>query len=378
MAHARSGQRLGKTCSRRCDPQRKTRVDPDVTVRLALVTLAVPEPMGQQAYERELAARAPGELGSDWRVDRVEVRTLRSPLPGTARVPSRLLTAAPATVRRATGRLLYRGHDLVHRFDLRLPPAPAPEVLTIHDVVPWRFPDEAMPPSDAASSARRAEVVVCPSQFSADEVATELGVRAPVAIPNGVDRAFFDPVPFSETELARHGIHPPFVLHAGGCSRRKNLEGLAGAWPLVRSRRPDATLVLVGPRDVRRDRLFAPLPGTVRTGRLDAGSVPRLMAAATSVVVPSLYEGFGLPALEAMAAGVPVVAARRSALPEVCGDAALLVEPDADALAEGLVTVLAAEFDTGAAIERGRRRAAGFTWEASAAAHAALWREKAR
>ncbi|MGA8726130.1 MAG: glycosyltransferase family 1 protein [Acidimicrobiales bacterium] len=377
MAHARSGQRLGKTCSRRCDPQRKTLVDPDVTVRLALVTLAVPEPMGQQAYERELAARAPGELGSDWRVDRVEVRTLRSPLPGTARVPSRLLTAGPATVRRATGRLLYRGHDLVHRFDLRLPPAPAPEVLTIHDVVPWRFPDEAMPPSDAASSARRAEVVVCPSQFSADEVATELGVRAPVAIPNGVDRAFFDPAPFSETELARHGIHPPFVLHAGGCSRRKNLEGLAAAWPLVRSRRPDATLVLVGPRDVRRDQLFAPLPGTVRTGRLDAGSVPRLMAAATSVVVPSLYEGFGLPALEAMAAGVPVVAARRSALPEVCGDAALLVEPDADALAEGLVTVLAAEFDTGAATERGRRRAAGFTWEASAAAHAALWREKA-
>jgi len=347
-------------------------------VRLALVTLAVPEPMGQQAYERELAARAPGELGSNWRVDRVEVRTLRSPLAGTARVPSRLLTAAPAMVRRATGRLLYRGHDLVHRFDLRLPPAPAPEVLTIHDVVPWRFPDEAMPPSDAASSARRAEVVVCPSQFSADEVTTELGVRAPVAIPNGVDRAFFDAVPFSETELARHGIHPPFVLHAGGCSRRKNLEGLAGAWPLVRSRRPDATLVLVGPRDVRRDRLFAPLSGTVRTGRLDAGSVPRLMAAATSVVVPSLYEGFGLPALEAMAAGVPVVAARRSALPEVCGDAALLVEPDADALAEGLLTVLAAEFDTGAVIERGRRRAAGFTWEASAAAHAALWRSKAR
>jgi glycosyltransferase involved in cell wall biosynthesis len=349
-----------------------------VSVRLGLVTVAVPEPMGQQVYEEELATRAAEELGDGWAVDRIEVRTLRSPLPGNARVPSRLMIDAPASLRRAAGRLLYRGHDLVHRFDLRLPPAPAPEVLTIHDVVPWRFPDEGMPPSDAASSARRAAAVVCPSQFSADEVAAQLGVAAPVAIPNGVDRGFFDAVPFSEHELGRSGIRPPFVLHAGGCTRRKNLEGLAGAWPLVRSARPDATLVLVGPPDERRDRLFAPLPGTVRTGRLDAEAVPRLMAAAAVVVVPSLYEGFGLPALEAMAAGVPVVAARRGALPEVCADGALLVEPDADTLAEGIATALAGEGDTESRVARGRRRAEGFTWEASVRAHATLWRSQVR
>ncbi len=349
-----------------------------MSVRLALVTMAVPEPMGQQVYEEELATRAAGELGDGWAVDRIEVRTLRSPLPGTARVPSRLMSEAPASMRRAAGRFLYRGHDLVHRFDLRLPPAPAPEVLTIHDVVPWRFPDEGMPPSDAASSARRAAVVVCPSQFSADEVAAQLGVRAPVAVPNGVDRAFFDAVALSEDELARFGIRPPFVLHAGGCTRRKNLEGLAGAWPLVASVAPDATLVLVGPPDERRDRLFGPLPGTVRTGRLDADAVPRLMAAAAVVVVPSLYEGFGLPALEAMAAGVPVVAARRGALPEVCADGALLVEPDADALAEGIATGLARQGDTESRVARGRRRAEGFTWEASAQAHATLWRSQVR
>jgi glycosyltransferase involved in cell wall biosynthesis len=348
-----------------------------VTVRLALVTLAVPEPMGQQRYEHEVAARGTTALGAGWSVDRVELRSLRSSVPGTARVPARLMVDAPASLRRAAGRFLYRGHDLVHRFDLRLPPAPSPEVLTVHDVVPWRYADESMPPSDAAESARRAAVVVCPSQFSADEVAAQLGVQAPVTIPGGVDRAFFGAAPLSEAELGRFGIHTPYVLHAGGCSLRKNLEGLAGAWPLVRSHRPNATLVLVGPRDERRDRLFGPLAGAVRTGRLEAAAVPKLMAGAAAVVVPSLYEGFGLPALEAMAVGVPVVAARRGALPEVCGDAALLVEPDARSLAEGIVTAIARDTGTDAMVERGRVRAKGFTWEASAAAHASLWKSQA-
>jgi glycosyltransferase involved in cell wall biosynthesis len=342
--------------------------------RLALATLAVGQPMGQQVYEHEVSTRAPAALGPEWDVDPVTVRTLRSPLAGTARVPSRLLSDASSPVRRMAGSLLYRGHDVVHRMDLRLPPAPRPEILTVHDVVSWRFPDEAMPPSDAGASARRAEVVVCPSQFSADEVSTELGVTTAVAIPNGVNPAFFDVAPLSAGQLADLGIETPFVLHAGGCTQRKNLAGLAGAWPLVLSARAEATLVLMGPADPRRNRLFDALPSTVLLGRVDDATARGVMAAASVIVVPSLYEGFGLPALEAMALGVPVVAADRSSLPEVCGDAAYLVEPDAEGLAEGLVAALAGGPDTEAMVSRGRLRVTGFTWEASVSAHTALWR----
>ena len=167
-----------------------------------------------------------------------------------------------------------------------------PRSLTIHDVVPWRFPDEGRAPRDAADSARRAAVVICPSQFSADEVASQLGVDSPVAIHNGVDPRFFGASRRSdESQLAGLGIRPPFVLHAGGLHPAEE-PGRPGRGVAPGPGGPPGTqLVLVGPPDDRRDRLFGPLPGTVPTGRVDDAAMPGVMAAAAVVVVPSDLRG---------------------------------------------------------------------------------------
>ena len=351
-----------------------------MTTRLALAAIAVEQAMGQQVYERRLVDGASDALGQEagsWDVEHFEVASLRAPVAADARIPSFVFTAKSPALRKAVGRLIYRKFDLVHRLDLRLPPAPHPEILTIHDIVPWRFSDEGVPSPDAADSARRADLVICPSEFSAGEVTEAFGVSRAVAIPNGVGAEFRDAVPLTEERLAELAIRRPFVLHAGGSTDRKNLSGLAEAWALVRQSHPELGLVLVGPANPRRDGLFAPLPGTVCTGWVDDATVRGLMASASAVVVPSVYEGFGLPALEGMAVGVPVVAANRSSLPEVCGDAAYLVEPDGRGLALGIEAALADGPESTAMVERGRRRAAEFTWERSLAAHAAIWRSYA-
>ncbi len=330
--------------------------------------------MGQQVYEEEIIRRAPGVLGDAVEVRREIVRSVRSELPGTARLPTWVLRSAPRPVRAVAGAAMYRGADVVHRMGLGMPPARVPEIITIHDTVAWRFPDESTPEPFASADLRRAVAVVAPSQFSADDVAEHLGIENVHAIHNGVDERFFDARPLDPEARARLGLEGPYVLHAGGASARKNLEGLAEAWPLVARARPDLTLALSGPPHPRRTALLGSLPRTRLLGRVADDVVPGLLAGAAAVVVPSLYEGFGLPALEGMAVGVPVVAARTSSLVEVVGDGGLLVEPNGPAIAEGLIAATSGDPEVERMRKRGRTRAQGFTWDRSAERHAELWR----
>lgn len=338
---------------------------------------ATDNPMGQQHYEHEIQ-RAIHDLPDPrgWRFELKRLAPLRAQIEGASRFPARLLRSSGDLTARAVGRTTYAKAGFVHRFDLRLPPAGAREVVTAHDLPPLRFPDEGGLPSWVGASARRAYGLIVPSTFASEELRSLLGVTRTWVVPLGLSSPYVAPRAASEAELAAFDLSGRFVLHAAGASDRKNLAGLAAAWPKVRAR-ADVTLVLAGPPDPRRDRLFAGLPDVRIIGKQPPETVARLMSAAAAVVVPSLYEGFGLPVLEGMACGVPVVAAATGALPEVSGDAALLVQPHAYGLAEGLSIVLEDEAIAARLRAAGPRRAAQFSWQRAAERHLDVYDELA-
>jgi len=218
------------------------------------------------------------------------------------------------------------------------------------------------------------------SQAARDEIVREMGPPPDriAVVANGVDTDLFRPLPDRRRAPGR------IVATASADVPLKGLDPLLRAFALLRRRRPGepAELVVVG-----RPRPNGPIPrlldelgldGSVRfvTGLPDAELVA-LYAEAEAAVVPSLYEGFSLPAIEAMACGLPLVATTGGALPEVVGDSALLVPPgDAPALADRLAVLLADAHLRRSLGERGRRWVAGrFTWEASARATADRYRE---
>ena len=344
--------------------------------RIVLASMATTVAMGQQGYEAHLAEALTRVAGTGWEVRTCRVRSLRSRAPGERRLPLQAVGSLPPHAGRWIGRAAYGRATVVHRLDLRIPPPAAPEVLTVHDLAPLRFADEGRLPRNWQASVRGAAAVVVPSAFTAAELEEITGVRA-VVITHAHDPELVGAAPLGDDALATLGISRPYVLHAGGATERKNLAALADAWAMVRAERIDATLVLCGPPDTRRDGHFATLPGTVRPGRLDRPTLVGLLRGAGLVVVPSTYEGFGLPVLEALTAGVPVVASDRGSLPEVVGDAGLLVEPTGPGLAEGILATLADPEGAAARAASGRARARERSWDDVAADHLDLYRRVA-
>ena len=255
-------------------------------------------------------------------------------------------------------------------------PARGPVVVTIHDIAPLVLPDPRRRKwwqnrrwrRLYRATARRAAIVIADSHFTAAELRRELGVpdeRLRV-VHLAADDFAIPPAGRDEEALARLGVRRPFVLAVGARDRRKNLALLQRAMPRVERACPGATLVLVGPRPAHER--GAADPSWQRTlGFVGEEDLASLYRSARALVAPSTYEGFGLPALEAMRLGAPVICARAASLPEVAGDAARYVEPDDDAQLAGVIVELLESDATFAAMRLASlARADRFSWDETA------------
>jgi glycosyltransferase involved in cell wall biosynthesis len=282
-------------------------------------------------------------------------------------VPQRLAAMTLAAARPGPLRAHFRGADVVHYpLTLRLP-ATAPSVVTLHDVqhldLPAMFPRGELLFRRLAwhRSVRGADRVIVISEFVRERAVARLGLdptRLRV-VPLGLDHALLRPGA-AERE--------PFLLYPARRWPHKNHERLFAAFALVRRERPELRLVLTGGGGA------GGLPeGVESRGHVAFTEVVELMQRAAALVFPSLYEGFGLPPLEAMACGCPVASSNAAALPGTVGGAARLFDPhDPRSIADAVLDVLA---DPEPWAARGLARAAAFSWDATARATDAVYRE---
>jgi len=266
-------------------------------------------------------------------------------------------------------------------------------VATIHDLgflrVPATFSRTFVTRSKVLvrRTARRAARVITGSAFSRDDLIAEYGLdpRRLAVVPYGIGPEYFAaaaaPAAEAEAVLSRHGIRKPYILSVGRLNPRKNLPALAGAF----ARMKKATglphrLVLAGPADYRTKATLAAVsaavPDVLVAGLVPDRDLPLLYREAEIFVYPSLFEGGGLPALEAMAAGTPVIASKTSSLPEMVGDAGILIDPESvDDIARAL-TRLAADPELRRTLrEKGRTRSRSMTWENAARATLRVYEE---
>lgn len=317
-------------------------------------------------------------FSSSWK-DRVAM-DVAAAMPGVTiadlRVPVRLLNLAWhrlgwPSIESLTG----ASHDVVHSLHpLSLPSRSAAQVVTIHDLDFLTHPERTSAevrrdyPALAAMHARRADRVIVPSRYTAAHVEQLLhvaGDRITVCPPGAPE--------WPAAPARRSAPEEPYLLFVGTLEPRKNVGVLLEAYAQLVIRRPDAPrLVLAGKSTEHAARWLSaieipPLAGKVEyRGYVADSDRRRLYEEASLFICPSLDEGFGLPVLEAMSLGIPVVASARGAIPEVLGDAGVLVEPDADAIRGAIERMIADPALAARYAAKGRGRSRQFSWTASA------------
>ncbi|MBI1911576.1 MAG: glycosyltransferase family 4 protein [Deltaproteobacteria bacterium] len=274
--------------------------------------------------------------------------------------------------------------DLLHYPSFNIPVVNLkPVVTTIHDLIYYVMP-EACPNKIAHyyarfmlnMAAKRSDSIITVSIYTKNDIVKHLGVSPDKikVIYHGVDE-IYRPVKDAKTLEAvrkRYGIDGDYIFYAGNHQPRKNLRRLIEAFSILKNRK-DCRLVLTGKIDPRRAELYNSVKELGLDGRvLFIGPVPEeelpaLYSMARMFVFPSLYEGFGLPPLEAMACGTPVITSNTTSLPEVVGNAGITIDPlNTKELAESMESILSSSSLRQELKEKGLKRAAEFSWERTA------------
>ncbi|MCG3203801.1 MAG: D-inositol-3-phosphate glycosyltransferase [Elusimicrobia bacterium] len=255
-------------------------------------------------------------------------------------------------------------------------------VLTVHDLVQYAFPDTMkmknlwinkiiIPPS-----VHRADVIVAESNWTIADVKKFINPKNKImkTVYLGVGPTFFsrDKETSRKKIKEQYGIDAPFLLTVGTFEPRKNIAGLFRAFSLIADKIPHH-LAVVGQKGWKNKKITEEISGSRIKNRIHLlgfvpdDILPEAYSASDLFVFPSLYEGFGFPPLEAMACAVPVVASNVSSIPEVVGDAAMLVNPhDARSISEGILKVVSTPTLQKDLVERGLKQASLFTWKKTA------------
>ncbi len=280
----------------------------------------------------------------------------------------------------ASGAQVFHASSLVWH-----PPRRCRLTATIHDMTSWLMPElhargNRLADEHFAGIARRASGLIAVSACTRDDAARVLKLDASkiTVIHSGVAAAFFGPPAAAvDSVRERYRLHKPFVLFTGTIEPRKNLDTLFNAFEqLPASTREAHDLVLAGPVGWAAESTRARLARCRYLGYVPEADLAPLTAAATVFAYPSLYEGFGFPVVQAMAAGVPVITSNVSSLPEIAGDAAMLVDPrSVSELCSGLDRLLGSASLRTQLAAAGRKRARAFHWDECARKSLVFFRE---